>query len=612
MGTEHQTLSKMWEIGLYEPSIHHIRFPNFKNLATNMTIKFEHPITAIVGPNGANKTSILRALQGCPRGNDLGNYWFGTAMDEISADDRHRFIYGRHSSTTKNTVEIIKTRIGRRNSKRSSTEIDPDLFEPSRPLVTAPDLMDRYNHTETPTDGSKTRWSTINKNVIYIDFRSQLSAFDWAFHHSTIRPTKGIPLTSLQTIKARKKKIRYNARRLSGSITNRLKSDIWHNTERIIDPVRNLLPEEMKEVEKILGRKYKSIKIVNHRYFGPAGGWTVVMKSSDYSYSEAFAGSGEFTAVMLVVKTIDAPNKSLILLDEPEVSLHPAAQTKLLEYLSDIAKTKKHQIIFATHSPELIRNLPPNAVKVLTIRGDTGKVDLPTTAVSPHVAFDAIGAKFDKPVIVVEDKLAQALVIRSIQGSPLENTVEVKYIPGGATTLWTHYLPMWSEEKRKDLLIMFDGDQTCSDPEYPDEILPKDLESKLITCLNNNDAKLPYGKEEKESIDHRIESIHKVLLWRKKYVTFLPCHTPEDLLWNFRLIDTNSDTSTSIDSERTATNDNAKDRWRSYSQEQLGLAPSGNDIFTLQKQALQRIPAGNKEFNDILSKIAAFTEGVEA
>src|SRR5216683_7769739 len=50
----------------FEPYISHIRFPHYKNLAADLRIDFEFPITALVGANGTNKSSILRAIRARP------------------------------------------------------------------------------------------------------------------------------------------------------------------------------------------------------------------------------------------------------------------------------------------------------------------------------------------------------------------------------------------------------------------------------------------------------------------------------------------------------------------------------------------------------------------
>jgi predicted ATPase len=53
----------------------------------------------------------------------------------------------------------------------------------------------------------------------------------------------------------------------------------------------------------------------------------------------------------------------LILIDEPEVSLHPELQKILAALLQDASA--RTQIIVATHSPELIRWLQPDEVVVI-------------------------------------------------------------------------------------------------------------------------------------------------------------------------------------------------------------------------------------------------------
>ena len=112
---EQVKLGVMWSAHKFEPQIHHVRSPRFRNLEEGQRIEFQHPITALVGPNGTNKSSILRALQGCPDNENIGRYWFGTAIDVISAEERHRFIHGRWSESAKQVVEIRKTRIRRRD-----------------------------------------------------------------------------------------------------------------------------------------------------------------------------------------------------------------------------------------------------------------------------------------------------------------------------------------------------------------------------------------------------------------------------------------------------------------------------------------------------------------
>jgi hypothetical protein len=109
----------------FDPYIEHIRFPHYKKLAPDLRIDFGFPITALVGANGTNKSSILPGIQGSPEGENPGVYWFST-IAETGA--RNTFIYGYHHKAADQTVEVLKTRVKK--------EADPDYWEPSRAIST--------------------------------------------------------------------------------------------------------------------------------------------------------------------------------------------------------------------------------------------------------------------------------------------------------------------------------------------------------------------------------------------------------------------------------------------------------------------------------------------
>src|SRR4051794_20843070 len=91
-----------------EPFVRHIRFPYFRNLEQNSRIDFLFPFTAIVGMNGTNKSSVLRAIQSTPGQNSLGLYWFPTSTDEINdrGNDKPCFVYGYVHQGAQKTVEV--------------------------------------------------------------------------------------------------------------------------------------------------------------------------------------------------------------------------------------------------------------------------------------------------------------------------------------------------------------------------------------------------------------------------------------------------------------------------------------------------------------------------
>jgi hypothetical protein len=158
-----------------EPFVRHIRFPYFRNLEQNSRIDFLYPFTAIVGPNGTNKSSVLRAIQSTPGQNSLGLYWFSTSTDEIRdrGNDKPCFVYGYVHKGAKKVVEVLKTRV--------NIQGNPDYWEPSRPIRRYE--MEAFDPSAAPGNKSKTRWDTIDKPVVYIDFRQTLSAYDRSFYY---------------------------------------------------------------------------------------------------------------------------------------------------------------------------------------------------------------------------------------------------------------------------------------------------------------------------------------------------------------------------------------------------------------------------------------------
>lgn len=64
------------------------------------------------------------------------------------------------------------------------------------------------------------------------------------------------------------------------------------------------------------------------------------------------------------------PNNSIILIDEPEIALHPAWQQKIMQIYSRIGKN--NQFIVATHSPQIIASVPYK--NRILLRKENGKI----------------------------------------------------------------------------------------------------------------------------------------------------------------------------------------------------------------------------------------------
>jgi len=584
-----KALKAILQNGQFEPFIKHIRFPQYKNIEPFTQIDFTFPITALVGANGTNKSSLLKALYGSPGSNNLGNYWFSTETDPIKEGDNfpNCFIYGYFNSHTKETVEVLKTRIRKEN--------DPDYWEPSRPIL-------RYNMTPMPDyDGSdpnrsKTRWKAIQKNVLLIDFRHALSAFDRYFYYGDFSKNT--------TFSEKKTFIRKKAGHLKVAIDSGAKYYSHYDVNRIVNKTNAALTDdELKNVCHVIGRNYTEIKLILHTFF-KIEGHTARISNTNHQYTEAFAGSGEFAVVMIVTQIMRCEEKSLILIDEPEVSLHPGAQERLVQFLAQQAIEKKHQIIFTTHSPALIRDLPPDAIKVLTLDSKTQRVALTKQNSLPEEAFIQIGEPLTGIVTVIaEDRLAIEIIKKALRANdPTKlKLINFKYYPGGASILFNHYINAYASENRKDVLCILDGDQkptTCWPNRRESDIIADDGLSDCIKILSGCEIKFNIDSgtasfKEKQ----KFKAQRAFLDWCFSHVRYLPSDlTPEAFVLS------------KIGHETT---DKPKSAFISLTRKSLGLADSEEDpdsesIFQEQCRRVAEIPNNDIDLKSLSLLIGDF------
>ncbi|HAX2893216.1 TPA: ATP-binding protein [Escherichia coli] len=516
-----RTLQCALKNGEFEPFIQHIRFPYFKNIEQNARIDFQFPITALVGKNGTNKSSVIKALFGCPHGKNITRYWFTTETDEFPdlklADGsslKPRYIYG-YKNADGRLVEILQARI-------NATKKTIDYWETSRPSVG--DNMESISD-DLGANSNATRWKKIKKGLVFLDFRSEISAFDRCMYHSDFKLRKkksGVLITKQDYIRSKSK---YIKKAFDEKLSN---LRLW-GAETIVKNI-TLAPELVEHVSFILGKKYKVIKFLEHRLFGTRGG-TALLSTDKLNYTEAFAGSGEFAIVSLILNIYSAKPNSLILLDEPEVSLHPGAQKRMMDVLYSIVEQKKHQVVISTHSPVIVNTLPKDAIKLFVFdeESETAKI---VQNIAPDEAFIELGHDINKKTIIVEDKLAKAIIDKAIKNDErLSLSFSVSYIPGGSETILSKHLPSYAVVERNDILFLLDGDNNKKiKPVRISEIADADLVNtmcKYYGCELIINASGSNGKKNEQE-SNRLK--RQVLEYAFNKVQYLPFDTPEQLL----------------------------------------------------------------------------------
>jgi len=506
--TKIKNLQQLRNNGVHRQYIEHIRYPFFRNLETGTKITFDFPITFLVGKNGGGKSSTLQSLYGCPNGYSLGDYWFTTELDPIQEFNKNRncFIYGFRNGNDIN--EVIKQRIHR--------DGNPDYWETAKPVVS-------YGMS------NRKRFSPIDKNVIYLDFRSELSAFDKFFHFLNY---------SSKTHKTKQDYLRFYSNKLKDAFDNNSIISYYgpnRNKAKIV-----LSKPETKIVSEILRKEFETIEIIEHNLFKDWG-ISIRLKQKNINYSEAFAGSGETAVVILVHKIFNAPAESLILLDEPETSLHSGAQKRLMSFLLEQCLTKKHQVVISTHSPFLIENMPDNSIKVFSTLSSTGKFIINNDRNYKEAFHELEIENTSKKIILVEDKTAKILLEKVLEklGKATQDIFEVKHLPGGAKDINQRLTTIM--EISDNTFVVFDGDEKRLDNHIDLSTIPpneQDTSSKLLALIKEQigcDIKfhLDGGNQSKDLKEIQTKELAtKYLDFYKKNIFYLPLNIPEDIIWD--------------------------------------------------------------------------------
>jgi predicted ATPase len=186
---------------------------------------------------------------------------------------------------------------------------------------------------------------------------------------------------------------------------------------------------------RIMDRKYVEIKRHTVSYSGRTKGIVSVERNGN-KYSEAHMGCGEGRIQYLVATLEELPPKSLVLIEEPETSLHPHAQKVFGEYLVDVSTRLGHQILLTTHSEPLLTALP--SMSIVYVHHSDQRIDL-VHGLTAAQARSLMSKGLSKALnILVEDTVAEAILTEILR------RVDVTLLPmfdiypsGGQTELRT-------------------------------------------------------------------------------------------------------------------------------------------------------------------------------
>lgn len=231
---------------------------------------------------------------------------------------------------------------------------------------------------------------------------------------------------------------------------------------------------------------------------------------------------------------------SLILLDEPEVSLHPSAQLRLKAFLLNEIINKKHQIVISTHSPVLIQEMPKESLKLFETN-ITGKFSITNGVTTQEAFYNIEDDVSDKKTIICEDISAKILLEKVLTKIRKIQYFNVIYVHGGAETIITKYLPVFAtnDDFQKTMYIVLDGDKNY-EKRY-------DIESLSLSVLESATTLEEYFKESTNCVingyidgnkghgreDQKIDVYKQSIKYHYNNVYYLPSKSiPEVIILN--------------------------------------------------------------------------------
>lgn len=242
-------------------------------------------------------------------------------------------------------------------------------------------------------------------------------------------------------------------------------------------------------------------------------GRDVYAYKNENEYSSFNSATGEDALSRIIIDIVDAPNKSIILIDEIELGLHPKVQRRLMHVVNHIARTDNKQFIITTHSSTILNSVDPKS-RIFIEKNSQGH-----KAIS-KISVNAALSKMDSesyPLIDVycEDDIARKIIEKAVSDILSQNNLFkfnslVNIIESGAADLtYANFKAHKRTYKFRNIVSGFacilDGDQkNLSEKDgkrkYPDEdglffLLSEEAPEKILCKtfeMQNNSSTLKY------------------------------------------------------------------------------------------------------------------------
>ena len=222
--------------------------------------------------------------------------------------------------------------------------------------------------------------------------------------------------------------------------------------------------EILRSASYIMNRQYADVYFSKSSKKGSS--YLTYEMSDGLKYKSLSMGAGEQRLFKILKTVYDAPQYSLIIIDEIDLTMHTAALNKLMEELVRIAQDRHLQIVFTSHREDLtrrsdinVRHIFQTATKTMCLHESTPECIDRMTGVASRTLH-----------IFVEDDLAETIVSKCLQQKNI-NKRAVIHIFGSAFNAFVvaagFHINNTLDAK---MLIVIDGDRYRTDDEKREQM----------------------------------------------------------------------------------------------------------------------------------------------
>ena len=337
--------------------IEKIYISNYKNLE-NLEMNFKKnneilDLVVLTGSNGSGKTRILECILNC----------FENYINSNYKEDKNRLDIYFQENEKKCFNEILDLEMFFKILNRYNWNKEESFV-----------LGDNYKKDDFFEKGKmlKEKLEVLPK-IIYVPTEINFQKMDTA-STTLVQKYRFINIVDTNLIKD-----------IPSFIATKIITAIFQNKNEKVGDVQKKVFDEINEIFEILEINVKVEDISQDGRNIP------IFKNSageKFDINELSSGEKQLFLRTLAIKMLN-PENSIILIDEPELSLHPKWQQQIVDVYKKIGKN--NQIIIATHSPHILGSVKKENI-ILLDRSDDDKIMIKTD----EDLYDSYGQPTDR------------------------------------------------------------------------------------------------------------------------------------------------------------------------------------------------------------------------